>query len=73
MDMNTEYPYLLDFTKGILKKLKLQFTQFSMNGDQNLWIVKPGHASRARGIVVMNKYYDILKYIKESKGRNWVI
>jgi tubulin monoglycylase TTLL3/8 len=35
--------------------------------------VKPGYASRGRGIVVLSKYYDILKYIKEAKGRNWVI
>jgi len=31
--MDTEYPYLLDFTKGILKKLKAKFTQYSINGD----------------------------------------
>lgn len=42
-------------------------------GHQNLWIIKPGHASRGRGIVVLTKYYEILKYIKEAKGRNWVI
>jgi tubulin monoglycylase TTLL3/8 len=44
-----------------------------MNGDQNLWIIKPGHQSRGRGIVLMSNYYEILKYIRESRGRNWVI
>ena len=42
-----------------------------MNGDQNLWIIKPGHQSRGRGIVIMSNYYEILKYIRESRGRNW--
>jgi len=44
-----------------------------MNGDQNLWIIKPGHQSRGRGIVIMSNYYEILKYIRERRGRNWVI
>jgi len=38
-----------------------------------LWIVKPGHQSRGRGIVVLSKYSEILKYIRESSGRNWVV
>jgi hypothetical protein len=73
IDMDTHYPLLLDFTKKVLAKLKEQFPQFDMNGDKNLWIIKPGHASRGRGIQVMSKYNDILKYIKESKGRHWVV
>lgn len=71
--MNTDYPLLLDFTKRVLKKLKEQYSQFNICGDQNLWIVKPGHQSRGRGIVVLSKYYDILKYIREGKGRHWVV
>lgn len=53
IDMNTQYPLLLDFTKKVLAKLKEQFPQFEMNGNKNLWIVKPGHASRGRGIMVL--------------------
>ena len=73
IDMNTQYPLLLDFTKKVLAKLKEQFPQYDMNGNKNLWIVKPGHASRGRGIMVLQKYNEILKYIKESKGRHWVV
>jgi hypothetical protein len=73
LDLNTKYPLLLEFTKKIVKKLNKQFIQFKMNGDKNLWIIKPGHQSRGRGIVIMSNYYEILKYIRESKGRNWVI
>jgi len=71
--MDTEYPLLLEFTKKILRKLKEKFPQYNISGDQNLWIVKPGFSSRGRGIVVLNKYNDILKYVRESRGRNWVI
>ena len=73
VELDTEYPLLLDFTKKVLRKLKQKYTQFNIWGDQNLWIIKPGSASRGRGIVVMSKFYDILKYIRESRGRNWVV
>lgn len=33
IDMNTEYPLLLDFTKRVLKKLKENYTQFNICGD----------------------------------------
>ena len=36
-------------------------------------VKKPGHQSRGRGITILSKYNDILKYIRESRGRNWVI
>ena len=73
IDMDTEYPLLLDFTKKILGKLKDKYPQYNICGDQNLWIVKPGHSSRGRGIVVLTNYYKILAHIRESRGRNWVI
>lgn len=73
LNLNTKYPLLFEFTKKVLNKLQKHFTQFNLNGDQNLWIVKPGHQSRGRGIVVLNNYNEILKYIRESSGRNWVV
>lgn len=71
--MDTKYPLLLEFTKKILLKLREAFPQFDLNGEQNLWIVKPGHQSRGRGIAVLSKYAEILKYIREGRGRNWVV
>ena len=35
--------------------------------------MKPGSASRGRGIIVQKKYYDILKYIKDNPGAHWVV
>jgi len=32
LEMNTEYPLLLDFTKKVLKKLQEQNTQYNING-----------------------------------------
>jgi hypothetical protein len=71
--MDTEYPLLLDFTKKVLNKMKGQFCQYDLNGDQNLWIVKPGHQSRGRGISVLSNYNEILQYIRQGKGRHWVV
>lgn len=36
---------------------------------QNLWIMKPGQKSRGRGIEVFRNYEDIIKNLKESKGK----
>jgi len=33
LNMNTEYPLLLDFTNKVLNKLKDQQTQYSINGE----------------------------------------
>ena len=33
LDMNTEYPLLLDFTKKVLARLKEQYTQYNLCGD----------------------------------------
>lgn len=43
LNLDTKYPLLYEFTRKVLEKLKKHFTQFNLNGDQNLWIVKPGH------------------------------
>ena len=42
--------------------MKEKNPQFDMNGNQNLWIVKPGQMSRGRGIEVFKNYEDIIKF-----------
>ena len=49
-----------------------KFPQFNINGQNNIWIVKPGQKSRGRGITVHRTYDSIIKTIKESKGRQVV-
>lgn len=40
-----------------------------MNGNVNIWLVKPGSMSRGRGIKVFNSYNKIMNHIKTAKGR----
>ncbi len=36
----------------ILEELKKKFPQFNLNGERNIWIIKPAGSSRGRGIVL---------------------
>jgi len=53
--------------------MRERFPQFELNGTENLWIVKPGHMSRGRGIKVFKQYDEILQFAKESKGSKFVV
>ena len=50
-----------DFKKAcqILDDLKKQFPQTGINGEKNIWIVKPAQSSRGRGIVLMRNLVEI--------------
>ncbi len=48
----------------ILKKIKQYLPEFSIDGDKNIWIVKPGGLSRGRGIHCIDQLNDILSDIK---------
>ena len=36
----------------ILEELKKKYPQFNLNGEKNIWIIKPAGLSRGRGIVL---------------------
>jgi tubulin monoglycylase TTLL3/8 len=36
----------------ILEELKKKYPQFNLNGEKNIWIIKPAGSSRGRGIVL---------------------
>ena len=44
-----------------------------MNGERNMWILKPGGKSRGRGIKVFRSYDKILQHIRQTKGRSFVV
>lgn len=52
--------------RSILKKLEDKLPLNKMNGDKNIWIVKPSGLSRGRGIECINKLTDILHILKSS-------
>lgn len=66
---------LHDHAVDLCKRLKERFTQFNMNGTENLWLLKPGSSSRGRGIKVYKTYDKVINRIKLLKGntRLWVV
>lgn len=63
-----KYP---DFKRGvkILEELKKKYPQFSLNGDKNIWIMKPAGSSRGRGIVLYKQLVEILDLCKSKESQ----
>lgn len=60
--------------QGILKRMKETDPQYELNGQKNIWIVKPGSKSRGEGIQVFNSLDDILDYTKKDRvTTSWVV
>jgi tubulin monoglycylase TTLL3/8 len=58
--------------KSCLETLREKYPQFSLNGNKNIWIVKPAGLSRGRGIATYNNLVEIMDYV-ESKESQWVV
>ncbi len=55
-----------------LARLGAKFPQTSINGESNIWIVKPARLSRGRGIKLFDTFPDIYGYTK-ARDPNWVV
>lgn len=43
----------------VIDELKKQYPQTSINGEKNIWIIKPAQSSRGRGIVLIKNLIEI--------------
>ncbi|XP_017134449.1 tubulin glycylase 3A [Drosophila elegans] len=51
---------------SLLDKMKAHWPQYSLDGYQNLWIVKPANKCRGRGIILMDNLKKILSVVNPS-------
>jgi len=71
-DDNVSENELLDRVETILEELKGKYPQYGLNGEKNIWIVKPAGLSRGRGISCFKNLIEIQDYVK-GKESQWIV
>ena len=49
----------------LCEQLKLKFPQFGIDGEKNIWIIKPAGSSRGRGICLFKNLVEIIDMTKQ--------
>lgn len=61
-------PYL-EVVGTLLRKIRSLFPQYDMNGEKNIWIMKPSGLSRGRGIACISNLNELLHFIKINSSQ----
>lgn len=71
-DNELEWSLLIEDCKRCLADISMHWPQSSLDGELNIWIVKPSNRCRGRGIVLMNDIKKIIAHVNPpvlNKGR----
>lgn len=65
-DVDQKLPLYIGYAKLLLREIHKYRPQLSCEGSHNIWIVKPTHCSRGRGIKMASKLSDITDMINRG-------
>lgn len=65
-DVDQKLPLYIGYAKLLLREIHKYRPQLSCEGCHNIWIVKPAHCSRGRGIKMASKLCDITDMINKG-------
>lgn len=65
-DVDQKLPLYIGYAKLLLREIHKYRPQLSCEGSHNIWIVKPAHCSRGRGIKMASKLSDITDMINKG-------
>lgn len=69
LDAENKLPVYLAFAKFLLKEIHRYRPQLSCEGAHNIWIIKPAHCSRGRGIRMASKLGVILNVLTKPNAK----
>lgn len=68
-DVDQKLPLYIGYAKLLLREILKYRPQLSCEGSHNVWIIKPAHCSRGRGIKMASKLSDITDMINRGSSK----